>query len=141
MARVESRSNSTTKTSAAASTAPDRTGKRVGSMTRMPLEQFFQLQQTDGALIYDVRPGFVYAFGHVPGAVSWPKRAFASKLSQFEPAILAANRSGKPVVLYCTDAECPDSRTVAGWLTDRGLDVYVLEGGWAAWKEGDLPTE
>ena len=111
------------------------------SVTVMPLERFFQLQQTSGALIYDVRPGFVYAFGHVPGAISWPKHSYKSKLSQFEPRILEANRMGRPVVLYCTDAECPDSRIVADWLSQRGLDVYVLDGGWASWKEGDLPTE
>ena len=112
-----------------------------GNVTRMPLGTFFQLQQTDGALIYDVRPSFFYGLGHIPGAISWPKGAFDSQIASREPEIRKCNASGRPVVIYCTDLQCPDARTVAGKLSTRGLETNVLEGGWEAWKAGSLPTE
>ncbi len=113
---------------------------RRGRVTRMPLGNLFQRQQAGTALIYDVRPAFVHAFGHIPGAISWPKADFEKNLAAREAEIRAAAEAGKPVVLYCTDLACPDAREVAERLAQRGHNVAVLEGGWDAWKAGDLPT-
>ena len=84
-----------------------------------------------------------HAFGaaKIPGAISWPRHDFNGRLSQSETEIAAAKAAGKPVVIYCTDAGCPDDRAVAEKLAARGHDVAVLEGGFAAWKEAGLPTE
>lgn len=112
-----------------------------GRVTRIMLGDLFALQQADGVLIFDVRPGFVYNLGHIPGAISWPKNSFQSQLPVHEPEIAAARAAKKPVVLYCVDLACPDARTVASLLAARGHSVAVLEGGWDAWKAGDLPTE
>ncbi len=112
-----------------------------GKVTRMPLGTLFQLQQSDGALIYDVRPAFFHRLGHIPGSLNWPKSAFDSQLPSREAEIRAAAAAGKPVVLYCTDLACPDARNVASRLAARGHSVSVLEGGWDAWKTGELPTE
>jgi rhodanese-related sulfurtransferase len=113
----------------------------AGRVTRIMLGDLFQLQQSDGALIYDVRPGFIYKLGHIPGAISWPKSSFKTQLATREPEIAAARAANKPIVLYCVDFACPDARTVATLLAERGHSVAVLEGGWDAWKTGDLPTE
>jgi rhodanese-related sulfurtransferase len=112
-----------------------------GRVTRIMLGDLFQLQQTGGALIFDVRPGFIYQLGHIPGAISWPKNSFQSQLSAHETEIVAARAAKKPVVVYCVDLACPDARTVAGLLAERGHSIAVLEGGYDAWKTGDLPTE
>jgi rhodanese-related sulfurtransferase len=113
----------------------------AGRVTRIMLGDLFALQQTGEALIYDVRPAFIYRLGHIPGAVSWPKSSFDSQIAQRETEIRAAKAAKKPVVIYCTDLACPDARTVAYALADRGHSVTILEGGWDAWKAGDLPTE
>lgn len=111
-------------------------------ITRIPLGTFYELQQKpESVLIFDVRPGFVYRLGHVPGAISWPKGRFEEALAIHEPQIEAAKAAGKPVILYCTDLACPDAHTVANRLASRNHSVAVLEGGWAAWKEGGLPVE
>jgi rhodanese-related sulfurtransferase len=121
--------------------APASPTPKPGRVTRIMLGDLFQLQQENRALIFDVRPAFVYRLGHIPGAVNWPKASFKSQLAVHEPEIAAARAAGKPVVLYCVDLACPDARIVSSWLAERGHSVTILEGGWDAWKTGGLPAE
>ena len=114
---------------------------KAGKLTTIDLTVLFPRQQADTVLLYDARPGFVAGFGKIPGSISWPKNDFDSRLSQGEAEIRAAKAAGKPVVIYCTDAACPDARAVAEKLVARGHDVSILDGGFAAWKEAGLPTE
>ncbi|WP_035607774.1 rhodanese-like domain-containing protein [Haloferula sp. BvORR071] len=112
-----------------------------GTLTEISLEAFFPRQQAGTALIYDARPGFVSRFGKIPGAISWPKGDFDHQIASREVEIGAAVKAGKIVVVYCTDAACPDARTVAEKLAARGHDVAVLQGGFADWKTAGMPTE
>lgn len=112
-----------------------------GQVTRIMLGDLFARQQNGTAYIIDVRPSYIYKLGHIPGAVNWPKNHFQSDYATFEPRIREAKASKMPVVLYCVDFACPDARTVASWLSDRGHSVAILEGGWDAWRTGQLPTE
>jgi rhodanese-related sulfurtransferase len=114
---------------------------KTGTLTSIDVTTLFPRQQAGNVLIFDARPGFVAAFGKIPGAISWPRGDFEARLSQHEPAIRAAAAAGKPVVFYCTDAACPDARAMADRLAARGHDVSVLDGGFAIWKEAGLPTE
>lgn len=114
-----------------AETAPP---AKAGGVTRMPLGDLYQLVQSNAAVIYDVRPAFSYALGHIPGAVSWPKADLAKDLAIHEPRIRASNTANTPVVIYCTDLACPDAVTVATALAARGHSVSVLQGGYEAWK-------
>lgn len=109
--------------------------------TAIDLPDALSLQEAGRALIFDVRPGFVYGFGHITGAASWPKNSFSQGLSAHEPSIREAIVTGKTVILYCTDAACPDARTVAEQLVLRGHSVSVLKGGYHAWKEAGMPIE
>jgi rhodanese-related sulfurtransferase len=92
-------------------------------------------------LIYDVRPAFVTGFGKIPGAIPWPRHQFDAGLPRHEPEIRAAARAGHPVVLYCTDAACPDARAMAEQLAARGHPVSILAGGIADWRAAGLPIE
>ena len=121
--------------------APPKPVAKAGKLTVMDMTTFFPRQQAGTVLIYDARPGFVASFGKIPGSISWPRHEFDARLSQSESEIRAAKAAGKPVVIYCTDAGCPDSRAVGEKLAARGHDVTILEGGFAAWKEAGLPTE
>ena len=114
---------------------------KTGTLSAIDLTTLFPRQQAGTVLIYDARPGFVAGFGKIPGSISWPKNDFDARLPQREAEIRAAKAAGKPVVLYCTDAACPDARAVAEKLAARGHDVAILDGGFAAWKEAGLPTE
>ena len=120
---------------------PAATAPKPGAIIRMPLDTFFPLQQSNAALIYDVRPAIFFSLGHIPGALSWPKNSFDSRLASHEPEIRLATRAKRPVVLYCTDLACPDSHTVATRLAALGYSVAILEGGYAAWNAGELPSQ
>ncbi|MCW1887269.1 rhodanese-like domain-containing protein [Luteolibacter flavescens] len=114
---------------------------KAGKLTVMDVTTLFPRQQAGTVLLYDARPGFVAGFGKIPGAISWPKNDFDARISQSEAEIRAAKSAGKPVVIYCTDAACPDARAVAEKLAARGHDISILDGGFATWKEAGLPTE
>jgi len=122
---------------------PDRKPLPVtyGKVTRIALGDLFPLQQSGAVLLYDVRPHFHHGLGHIPGSVNWPKSSYASQLPAREAEMRAATAAGKPIVVYCTDLACPDARNVASQLAARGHSIKVLEGGWEAWKAGQLPTE
>ena len=121
--------------------APARVEPKPGTLTAISLAALFPLQQSNAALIYDVRPGFSFHFGHIPGASSWPKSQFDAQLAQREAEIRAATAAKRPVILYCTDLSCPDSTKVATRLATLGHSVAILEGGYAAWKSAELPCE
>jgi len=122
------------------STRPTVTAK-AGKLTEISLEAYFPRQQAGTVLIYDARPSFVAAFGKIPGAINWPRHDYDHHLATHEPEISAALKSGKIVVIYCTDAACPDARAVAEKLVARGHDISILEGGFADWKTAGMPTE
>lgn len=135
-------------TPAVARTLPDSNPGRVpkpavkpGTVTAISITEFFPLQEAGGALVYDVRPAIFHALGHIPGTTSWPKSKFEAGLATHEPEIRAAAKAGRPVVLYCTDRECPDSRAVASRLAALGHSVAVMEGGYGEWKAAGLPTD
>lgn len=113
----------------------------TGTVTSMPLETFFELQQSGKVLVYDVRPGFTRALGSIPGSISWPKNSYPSQLPTREPEIRAAIAAGKTIVLYCTDLACPDATIIATRLATLGHNTSVLEGGWDTWKSAGLPTQ
>lgn len=114
---------------------------RKGRITSMDLSTLFSLQQNDKVLVYDVRPSFVFGFGHIPTAFNWPKHAFDSEIAQREVEMKAAIASDRNIVLYCTDAACPDAAAVAERLSGLGYSVSVLEGGFAAWKDAGMTVE
>ena len=110
-------------------------------VTAISLTRLFSLQQEGRVLLFDARPAFVHAFGHLPGAVNWPRHSFESGLPEHEPEIKAAVAANRVVVIYCTDAACPDAGAVAERIARLGYPVSVLDGGFAAWKEAGLPIE
>lgn len=112
-----------------------------GEVTSISLEQFFELQQSGKALIYDARPTVFHAIGHIPGSVSLPKHNCDANIAKREDEIKAALKQGKKIVVYCTSMTCPDARTLAIHISGFGYPVSVFTGGWDAWKEAGMPTE
>lgn len=127
-AAVTDAADDTEKTSASAETT------KPGMLTSMRIGDLYQLTQSNAALIYDVRPKLIYALGHIPQAISWPKNNYKKDLDKHEPNISAASKSNKPVVIYCTDLACPDAKIVAKALSERGHNISILQGGYEAWK-------
>jgi len=114
---------------------------KAGIVSTINLTNLFELQQSGRVLIFDARPGFVHAFGHIPGSVNWPRGMFESERARHEKEIKQAIEADQTIVIYCTDAACPDAGEVARRISKLGYPISVLDGGFAAWKEAGLPTE
>lgn len=112
-----------------------------GKSTGMALDEFYPLQASGDALIYDVRVPYFYNIDHVPGAVNWPHTKYEEQIQQRDIEIQEARNAGKPIVLYCTSLLCPEARNVAKKLTRRGYDVSVLTMGMDSWRDAELPVE
>jgi rhodanese-related sulfurtransferase len=112
-----------------------------GKLTEIRLETLFPKQQDGTALLYDARPAFISSFGKIPGAIPWPRSEYDALLPAREEQIRDAKDDGKIVVIYCTDAACPDARAIGEKLAARGHDIAILAGGFALWKDTGLPTE
>jgi len=115
--------------------------RQQAAVSKIDLTKLFALQQVGQVLIYDARPGFVHAFGHLPGALNWPRGLFDSQRLQHETELKDAIAADRTIVIYCTDAACPDAAAVAERIAKLGYPVSVLDGGFAAWKEAGLPIE
>ncbi len=87
-------------------------------------------QATSNVIWLDARSEAAYAREHIPGAVSlnedrWNLLPLAV---QFQP--------DQTFVVYCDSLECNASHQVAARLRKElgAQKVFVLKGGWAAWK-------
>jgi rhodanese-related sulfurtransferase len=84
------------------------------------------------AIWIDARPEEEFAQDHIPGATLLNE----DRWNELLPQMLAVWSPEKRVVVYCSSESCGSSREVARRLrNDAQLkNVFVLEGGWEAWK-------
>ena len=81
----------------------------------------------------DARSVDEYQAEHVPGAILLNLESWDDLLPKF----LDDWSPEKKVVVYCSAASCELSREVAERLRKSGISsVFVLKGGWEAWKAG-----
>lgn len=85
----------------------------------------------DFALL-DVRGPAAYARGHVPGAVSLPRREIA-------PERLAAIAPTTLVVVYCAGPHCNGADKAALALARLGRPVKIMIGGITGWLDEGFP--
>lgn len=80
----------------------------------------------------DARPDEEFSRAHIPGAVQLNE----DRWDELFREMLAAWAPERKVVVYCSRLTCQASHEVAERLRkEAGLsNVYVLEGGWEAWK-------
>jgi len=112
-----------------------------GKIDTIALADFFTLQQSGKAVIFDARPAFFYSLGHIPGAVNLSKNGCDEAIHKREAEIKAAVDAGKTIVVYCSSSTCPDARTVAIHISGFGYPVKIFYGGMDAWREASMPAE
>lgn len=117
------------------------TNRKLGSSEGIALDDFFALQQSGEALIYDVRVPYFYAIDRIPGAINWPYTHYDAQVQKRDIEIQKALKEGKPVVLYCFNLGCPEARNVAKKLARRDYNVRVLTMGIDSWRDAGLPME
>lgn len=113
----------------------------TGKSSRMELDELYQLQQSDGALIYDVRLPYFFNIDHIPGAINWPHTAYSDQVETRDLEIQKALKSGKKIVIYCFNMGCSEARNVAHKLARRDYQVWVLGPGVDAWRAAGLPLD
>jgi rhodanese-related sulfurtransferase len=112
-----------------------------GKLTSISLSNFYPLNESGKVLLFDARPAFYHAMGHIPAAISMPKANCDAQIVKREKEIKSAIADGKTIVVYCTSITCPDARAVAIHLAGYGYSSSTLTGGWDEWKEAGLPIE
>lgn len=91
-----------------------------------------------GAVFADARELGAFEAGHVAGALPVPMDAGA-----YPHEMLPLLQGAATLIVYCdTSASCAASTQLAGLLAAEGFgDVRVLEGGFPAWMDAELPAE
>jgi rhodanese-related sulfurtransferase len=91
----------------------------------------------NAVVVVDAREPTAFDAGHVPNAVSLPTRLLPEKIAKFA-ADVPRNR---PIVVYCANAQCPLSSTLAHALAEQYgyLDVRHVPGGYAEWLLTESP--
>ena len=95
--------------------------------------QATQMINDRDAVVVDIRDQADYARGHVINAKSFPAKVLDERKAEIEKL------KGKPVIVSC------DTGMRAGASADKlralGLtDVFVLQGGFNAWRDAGLPV-
>ena len=90
------------------------------------------LQWKESVLWVDARSATDFSVAHVPGAV----RLTEDDWNELLPELLKAWEPERVVMVYCNSRKCHASEEVAKRLREEvGMKpVYVLRGGWEAWK-------
>jgi len=91
-------------------------------------------------LFLDARTYKLYKAGHIPGALSAPRKQFHELLPGIFPRLVSDKV--RLIVIYCSGGDCDDSRTIAEILAEMNLnEIRVLKGGWEAWEAAGLKVE
>lgn len=93
------------------------------------------LQEDAMTLFLDTRERQAYERRHVFGAVSFPGDAIETAYEELRDFLV----SDMTLVIYSDDLLV--SVRTARFLSERGFDAAVLDGGWNAWRDARLPVE
>ncbi len=111
-----------------------------GHWQSIELDEFQGWVATRKALCIDARAPAFYRAGHVPGAVNLPREDFDRGYTGLRAVLEPAKE--RPVVVYCSEADCQDSELVAGALSRLGYrQLFVYKAGWEEWTRAGLPRE
>ena len=90
-------------------------------------------QQSEGAVLIDVREGDEFAKGHAKGAIHLSKGVVELRIEETVPDVAT------PIICYCGGGS--RSALAADNLQKMGYtNVASMAGGFKAWKDAGLPT-
>ena len=89
-------------------------------------------------ILLDVRSEELFKTAHPAGAVNTPAHDFMDYYAEIAPYLPMADK----IVIICNSENCPLGDRVAHILTDiKCKNVFVLDGGWAAYQQAGLPIK
>ncbi|MBX7157881.1 MAG: rhodanese-like domain-containing protein [Verrucomicrobiae bacterium] len=104
------------------------------------LTEFLKLMTDQNVVILDARDSGFYQMGHVPGALNLARRQFEEGWKRLN--LKVSDLAERKVVVYCSGADCEDSRIVAEKLLGLGVNqVMVFAGGWEMWERSGQEVE
>jgi rhodanese-related sulfurtransferase len=93
-----------------------------------------RLMNTQNAVILDVREPKEATAGRLPNAIHIPLSQLKARAAELAKSV------SRPVIVYCDRGQ--RGRGAAGVLGRTGFkDVYVLRGGFRAWRDAGLPIQ
>ena len=109
-------------------------GDSLGGIKALTTSEVTRLINHDDALLVDLRSKADFDKGHILGAENIPAAMLNEQIDKLR------NRAGdRPVVLYCGSGM--ESQRSARKLQQAGLEkLYLLKGGFPAWREANLPV-
>jgi rhodanese-related sulfurtransferase len=103
-------------------------------ITRDELKE--KLDRGDDLVIVEALPPMYYQDAHLPGALNLPH----DHVDELAPALLPDK--DREIVVYCSNAACPNSSIAAARLTALGYrHVRKYAEGKQDWVEAGFPTE
>ena len=97
------------------------------------IEKALEWESEGGVIWLDARDGEEYEKAHISGAILLNEFEFKSQIAESYYKIASQD---EPIVVYCGSRSCKASTTIADQLREMRInDVYVLKGGWDAWRE------
>ncbi len=111
-----------------------------GRWQNMGLDELQELVAARKGTCIDARAQTFYQAGHIPGAMNLPRENFEKSYARMRTVLEAAKT--KPIVVYCSEADCKDSELVADALGRLGYpQLFVYKEGWEEWLRAGLPQE
>ena len=96
--------------------------------------QIPQLQSREHAVIVDLNESDKYKAGHISQSINIPFSKISDSLGKLK------KHQKKPLILVC-DTGSNSRKAVSTLQKNEFSDVYVLNGGLAAWRKENLPLE
>lgn len=108
----------------------------AGDLEVIGLDDAFQLFEKGKALFIDAREPGDFTAGHIQGSVNIPVESAAEHLDE----VRAMLKTGKTVIAYCYDVNCPLGADLVKDLRNQGIGpVKVMPEGWLGWMDGGIP--
>jgi rhodanese-related sulfurtransferase len=109
-----------------------------GDLEVIHLDDAFGLYAQRKALFIDAREPGAFTGGHIPSSVNIPPGAAAEHLDEIRTML----KTGKKVISYCHDVDCPLSAELVRKLMELGVNsVKVMPEGWMGWMDKGYPYE
>jgi rhodanese-related sulfurtransferase len=110
----------------------------AGGLEIVHVDDAFALLSQGKALFIDAREPGAYRGGHIPGSVNITPEQAAERIEEVRTML----GSGKTLIAYCYDVDCPLGADLVKNLRDLGVGpVKVMPEGWTGWLEGGYPYE
>jgi rhodanese-related sulfurtransferase len=110
----------------------------AGDLEVIHLGDAFELFSRDQALFIDAREPAAYNGGHIPGSVNITPEQASERIEEVHTML----KSGKVLIAYCYDVDCPLGAELVKKLQELGTGpIKVMPEGWTGWLDRGYPYE